>query len=204
MKNKAVISVVVIVVVVLAVVVGFYLLKQNKPAPEDAPAAEQNQMPNGSETGGKLITDDFSINLPAGWIQATPPGGVSAMAVNVAETIDDPVAEEIGFKSYLAVSYDTLQGENISEYLQTVKSELQKTMPGAVFMNEQDTTINNRSARAMEMELTQQEIDFKILMVVIKGKGEDVWVMSFNTLQSSWDENKEAFSDIAKSFSLKI
>ncbi|MFH0712350.1 MAG: hypothetical protein V2A55_00605 [Candidatus Jorgensenbacteria bacterium] len=205
MKNKAVISVVVIVVVALALAIGFYFLKQDKPVPEGTPAVEQNQIPSGSETSGKLITGDFSINLPAGWRQAAPPFvGVSAMAVNADEIINDPAAEKINFKSYLAVSYDTLQGKSMSEYLQTVKDELQKMISGVVFVNEQDTTINSRSARAMEVELTQQGIDFKILMVAIKGEGEDVWVMSFNTIKSSWDENKEAFSDIAKSFSLKI
>jgi len=203
MKNKAVMAAVVVVVVILALAVGFYLLKQEKPAPEGAPAAEQNQIPGG-ETSGKMITDDFSVNLPAGWIHASPPEGVSAMVVNAAETISDPAAKEAGFRSYIAVSRDTLQGKSLNEYMEIVKDELRKMISNTVFTNEQDTTINGRSARAMETELTQQEINFKVLMVAIKGEGEDVWVMSFNTLKSSWDEYKDVFSEIAGSFNLKI
>jgi len=63
--------------------------------------------------------------------------------------------------------------------------------------------INSRTARAIEADLTQQGVNFKILIVAVKGEGDDVWVISFNTLQSSWMAYQETFSDIANSFKLK-
>ncbi len=126
------------------------------------------------------------------------------MAVKVNEQLNDPAAQKINFKSYFAVSYDTTQGKSLSEYVQTVKSQLQQTISGIVFAQEHDTTINGKAARAFEADFNQRGVNFKILMVAIKGMGDDVWVISFNTLQSTWAEYRDTFSDIVSSFSLKL
>jgi len=190
MKNKTIVIILIVLGVALAVLIGIYFIRQNKQIDTEQP---QN----------KLATNDFEVGLPTGWRQTAPAMGVSAMAVNANEHIDDPAAQKINFKSYFAVSYDTLQGKNISEYAQTVKSGLQQAISNSIFTKEQDMTINGRSARAMEVELTQQGVNFKVLMVIVKGQGDDFWVMSFNTTKSSWEGYKETFYDIANSFSLK-
>jgi len=233
MKNKTIIIVLIISGIVLAALVGVYFIIQNKlpinfmqqnqnnaPANSASENTAANQTPAGNQGGtesgagesnktntvqpqNKLITDDFSINLPTDWKQTAPPMGSSAMAVNTNEHINDPAAQKINFKSYFAVSYDTLQGKNMNDYLGIVKSGLLQTIPNVVFTKEQDMTINGSSANAIEAELTQQGVNFKILMVVVKGQGDDVWVISFNTTKSSWDGYKETFYSIADSFSLK-
>jgi len=190
MKDKTIVIILIVLGVALAVLIGIYFIRQNKQIDTEQP---QN----------KLATNDFEVGLPTGWRQTAPAMGVSAMAVNANEHIDDPAAQKINFKSYFAVSYDTFQGKNISEYAQTVKSGLQQAISNSIFTKEQDMTINGRSARAMEVELTQQGVNFKVLMVIVKGQGDDFWVMSFNTTKSSWEGYKETFYDIANSFSLK-
>lgn len=209
MKNKTIIIVLIILGVVLAALIGSYFIKQNKlPTPmgnrggKESGAGENNQA-NTGQLQNKLITDDFSIDLPAGWEQTAPAMGVSAMAVNKNEKLDDPAAQKINFKSYFAVIYDTFQGKSMSEYLQTVKNGLSQTISSVVFTKEQDMTINGSSAHAIEAELTQQGVNFKILIVVVAGQAEDVWVISFNTTKSSWDGYKETFYSVADSFSLK-
>ena len=205
MKNKIIILVV--FAVILIVLVGFYFLKQDKSI-SDLPKnikddAEKNNQTENEQLQKKLVTDDFEITLPVGWEQTTPAIGTSAMAVNENEKLDDPAAQKINFKSYFAISYDTLQKKSLSEYLQNIKNTLLQTISNVVFTNEQDIIIDIKPARAVEAELTQQGVDFKILMVVIAGQQEDVWVISFNTTKSSWDGYKEIFSNITKSFSLK-
>lgn len=207
MKNNAIIIVLIISGIISAVLIGFYFVRQNGSA-VNSPKNTAREHPDSdqAETGrsqSKLVTDDFEIGLPAGWRQTAPAIGASAMAVNVDEDIDDPAAERINFKSYFAVSYDTLQGKDVSEYLQTVKNGLQQAISSVVFTKDQDMTINGRSAHAMEAELAQQGVDFKILMVVVKGQGNDFWVISFNTTKSSWGGYKETFYGVADSFSLK-
>jgi len=209
MKNKIAIIVLIIAVAAIAAVIGFYFIQKNK-APANfventIPPSQAgiNNQANSEQSQNKLVTDDFEISLPEGWRKTAPAMGASAMAVKADEQLNDPAAQKINFRSYFAVSYDTLQGKSLSEYLQVVKSQLQQTISGAVFAQEHDTTINGKVARAFEASFTQQGANFKILMVAVKGVGDDVWVISFNTLQSTWAEYQKAFSDIAGSFSLK-
>ena len=209
MKNKIVIIIIIMVVAVMAIAAGFYFIQKNKlsanPVENTTSAGqfETNNQTSPEQPQNKLATDDFEINIPEGWRQTVPAIGSSAMAVKADEQLNDPAAQKINFRSYFAVSYDTLQGKSLSEYLQVVKSQLQQTISGAVFAQEHDTTINGKVARAFEASFTQQGANFKILMVAVKGVGDDVWVISFNTLQSTWAEYQKAFSDIAGSFSLK-
>jgi len=210
MKNKIAIVILIIVVIAGAVVVGFYFSRQNKQfvgpiknAALPSQTGTNNQI-NSEQSQNKLVTDDFEINLPVGWRKTAPAIGSSAMAVKANEQLNDPAAQKINFRSYFAVSYDTTQGKSLSEYMQTVKNQLQQTIPGAVFAQEHDTTINGKAARAFEADFNQKGVNFKILMVAIKGSGNDVWVISFNTLQSTWVEYQEIFSNIANSFKLKL
>ncbi|MBU1017688.1 hypothetical protein KKA33_01525 [Patescibacteria group bacterium] len=219
MKNKIIIITLIVLGIMLAILAGFYFVRQNKSSvnsPENTTqqvsagsqekidiGAGLNNQTNNEQLQNKLVTDDFEITFPVGWRKTEPVMGVSVMAVNTNEQLSDPAAQRINFKSYAAVSYDTLQGKSLGEYLQSVKSQLSQTISNVVFTNEQDIIINNRSARAIEAELTQQGVNYKILMIVVAGQGDDVWVMSFNTIKSSWDGYKEIFSNIAKSFSLK-
>lgn len=207
MKNKTIIIVLIILGIVLAGLIVVHFIKQNKAPADNRRGAEggteASDQISAEQSQNKIITDDFSINLPAGWDQIAPAIGTSAMAVNTNEDINDPAAQKINFKSYFAVSYDTLQGKSMNDYLQIVRNGLSQTISNIVFTKEQDMTINGSSAHAMEAELTQQGADFKILMVAVAGQGEDVWVMSFNTTESNWDGYEETFYNIADSFSLK-
>ncbi len=213
MKNKIVIPVIIIAVAALGILIGFYFIQKNeilinsadKSIDKSAPSkqTEKNNQTSAEQTPNKLVTDDFEINLPVGWRKTAPALGVSAMAIYNDEQINDPAAQKINFKSYVAVSYDTLQGKSLSEYLQNIKNQLKQTITNVVFAEEHEITINGQAARAVEMDLTQQGVDFKILMIAVAGQKKDVWVMSFNTIKNHWDKNKEIFSDLANSFILK-
>jgi hypothetical protein len=209
MKN--IFIVLIVLGVISAALIGIYLFKQNKTeiSPESTESEEtsgESQEEPGYEVEEKnqvLATDDFSIDLPNGWRKTEATMGVSAMAINFEEEIKDPAAQKINFKSYFAVTYDTLGEKSLNDYLQTAKNELGKVASNVVFTEDQDITINGRPAHATEVELTQQGVDFKVLIVLVKGEGDDVWVLSLNTTKSSWDEYKEMFYSVADSFNLK-
>ena len=204
--KKTIVSILIIAGVALAVFLGVYFTKQNKPAVDSVKnTAQENPSSqiNTEQAQNKMVTDDFEIVVPDGWKQTVPAMGASAMAVNVNENLNDTAAEKINFQSYFAMSYDTFQDKTMSEYVQIVKNGLQQTISGTIFTKDQDMTINGKPAHAMEAELTQQGVNFKILMIAITGEGKDVWVMSFNTTKSNWDIYKETFYSTANSFSLK-
>ncbi len=208
MKNKTVFFVLIVLGIILAVLIGVYFFRQSKPAVNSTESTAQENPSNtpANETGqpqNKIITDDFSIDLPAGWKQTAPAMGASAMAVSANENINDPAAQKINFKSYFAVSYDTFQGKTMNEYVQIVKDALKQTIPSVVFTKDQDMTINGKSSHGLEAELTQQGVNFKMLMVIISGKGDDLWGISFNTTKSGWDGYKDVFYNTANSFVVK-
>ncbi len=226
MKNKILLLGLTIFGLLLIVWVSFYFLNQGKPETnskeniteevtgdllENQSQSETEVTKNNSliapQLSNKLVTDDFEINIPEGWIKSEPVAGTVAMAVNTKESINDPAAQKINFKSYIAVSRDTLdafQVKTLADYLQLTKEELLKAFPEAVFSNEKDVVINDQSARAMEIDLSQQDLAIKVLFLLIKGDGDDVWVVSFNTAKSAWDGYKEIFQNVANSFKLKI
>lgn len=202
MKNK---TLVIIVLIIALAVCVFYYLNQGKSLSENIIQQNQdNPGPNEGQSQGKLVTDDFEINIPEGWTMTEPVEGASAMAVDQSGRIDDPSVELINFKSYMAVSYDVLSGRTLTEYMQDVKDTLSQLVPEVSFGEENDAVINDRNARGLELEMTQQEVDFKVLIVTVEGENGDVWTISFNTTEALWDSYKEEFSNIANSFKLKI
>lgn len=210
MKNK-IAGVVFVLVAIGAVGAAFYFSGQDRPS---ADSIENSAMPDRTaddraagdrgQSEGKLVTDDFEIIVPAGWRSTAPAIGSSATVIKADEQLDDPAAEKINFRSYFAVSYDLAQEKTLSEYTEAVRDQLRQLIPGIVFAGERDLVINGRAARAFEADFVQQGADFKILMVAVGGSGDDVWVVSFNTLQSLWDEYRETISEIAESFKLKL
>lgn len=190
MNKKIIISIFLAAIVIIAA--GVYYLKQN-----GGQAASQQQ------TTHKLVTDDFDMVIPQGWTQSTPAQGVSVMVVNSQEKIDDPAAKEINFKSYFAVSRDVSE-EGLVGYLETIKNSLGQIIPGIVFEGERDGSINGRDAKVIEAKMTQKGVDFKALVVLVKGDGNDVWIISFSTVKDKWEEYKETFNKVADSFKLKI
>jgi len=199
MKNKLLIAILLVVVIAVC---AFYYFKQDNLTEEGV--IQQNQE-NISQNRGKMVTDDFEIDVPEGWNKVPEPSmGVSAMAVNSSEETNDPAIELINFKSYVAVSYDTLNGKNLAGYMQDVKNGLTQLVSEEVsFGEEKDTIVNGMNARKLELEMTQQGADFKVLIVAVEGNNGDVWTISFNTAKSKWDSYKEEFLSVVDSFTLK-
>jgi len=205
MKNKNIIIISIVLIMAGLILAEFFVFKQDKPLDvnkndnytQEGDSLDTEQMEN------KLVTDNFSLNLPAGWIKTDAIEGVTAMAINSKENITDPAAKAINFKTYIAVSEDILNGKSLKEYMQIVKDGLRETISNVIFSNENEVVINERPAYAMEANLTQQNVNFKVLMVAVQGEGDDVWVISFNTIAGNWADYEKTFSNIANSFSLK-
>jgi hypothetical protein len=200
MKNKIIIIILIILAVVIVGITGVYFsgyFSKN---------SEQNNLNNNFEKEdgqNKLVTDEFEINIPAGWIKAPLSEGIAAMAIASKENVVDPAAQKLNFKSYVAINHDIPQQKSMDEYIQAAKTDLQNNIPGVVISEGQDTEINGMQARSIEIEMVQQEAEFKVVLTVIKGNLDDFWVISFNTTKISWDSYKEIFSASVNSFKIK-
>ncbi len=63
--------------------------------------------------------------------------------------------------------------------------------------------INGRQAYAIEGSMSQKSLQFKTLIVIVQGNKDDLWVISFNTLDKDWTKYSDLFTRIAKSFIVK-
>ena len=155
------------------------------------------------ETGNALANDYFSINLPQGWKGVPAPVGISAMAINTNEEINDPVAKKMNFKSYLAIIFDSLQERSKEEYVEYTKNTLEQTFSALKIVSDRQILVNGEEARAIEIELTEQGCDFKTLIVLVWGKSGDVWQISFNTTMGKWEEYQSLLNQTINSFQVK-
>lgn len=179
--------------------------------------AENNAPVNSSKTKGSpdlpkvvnndrrlVIQDAFSLEAPANWLEspALMPG-ISLMMVNSTETSTRPEVKRINFKSYFSVSYATLNDKTLTEYTLDLKKKLTDMVAGISFQDLEPMVIDGREAQVFMADLTQQGVDFKLLMFVAAGADKDVWMISFNTLASSLSDYQTLFTSIATSFRVK-
>ncbi|TSC95875.1 MAG: hypothetical protein Athens101410_321 [Parcubacteria group bacterium Athens1014_10] len=202
MKNKILIIAVILIVLAAGIGIGIYFSKNN-----EITGAEQEIVKSGEESqpnqNNILATADFSLNKPAGWREVPAPTGVSAMVVNADEEIIDEAVKKINFKSYLSIGYDTFNGRSEEEYVKYIKDSLVQAVPGIIFTDEKSNVIGDKNFYFIESEVNQKGADFKVLIVLIKGKNNDVWTISFNTTKNYWPNYKDLFYQTAQSFKLK-
>lgn len=191
--KKNILIIIIAIIVVLAGALCYSFEKGLISIPQMGQKAEQ----------AKLVNDDFEMTLPSGWKQSQESMGAIAMANNPDEKIDDPAAEKIGFKSYLAVSYDGLAERDMSGYMNDMKSELSRLIANISLGEEKDLTVNGRPAKSIELEMDKEGAMIKAMIVAVEGKNKDVWMISFDTTKNSWEKYKQSFLDSVNTFTLK-
>jgi len=181
--------------------VGFYLFENGK-LPGFKSTEQVEPKINLEDKSNILNKDNFSLEMPDGWVEVANPQSALLTAVDTKEIITDTNAQKINFRSYFSVIPDTLGEQSKDSFYQTVKDSLNEAISDISFTHEGKAVVDNKDNYFLEAEFNQQEIDFKILLPINIGE-KDVWIMSFNTLKSSWDNYKDVFYNTAKSLKVK-
>jgi len=207
MSNKTIIYIVAIIVLISAGI-GYFLWDSEslieKQSQEQEQEQEQDDAIEVEEV--ELVTftkDDFEIQKPETWSELTPPEGIKVLLTSIEEEQIDSAKEKYGFRTYLAITYDTLQGKTIEEFVGYVKDILVDSLPSIEFVKEETITVNGRDALALEAIIIQEGYQFNSLLVMINGEGDDMWTLSFNTSEVRWESLKGLFYKITNSFKLK-
>jgi len=211
MKHKKIkkrLWLVVAIIVIIILGVGFYFVQQNKSPKtdklniqteqslanqENKQLAEQNHLYSG---------DDFTMLPPSGWLRSQLPGTLVSYQNPVEKHPTGSAAEKINFRTYLAVSFDNSNGQTLAEIIELVKRQIQSIAPAAVLQSTTPGTIDNEPATFMEFNLTMQNIDFKVMMIIVL-KGDKYFTISNNTTIEKWPEYQETFYNTASSFQFK-
>jgi len=198
MKNVLII----VIILLLIIVVGYFIFTSNES--QDLLEQERQEIGKQGELEDKtVLAQGFSVKVPKGWVEQPAPIGVSLMAVDMLSAVNDERARQINFHPYYTVSLDSLQDLELQGYVEILKQGINQVTPGIIFQNENNLEINANEAYALEGEVTQNEIEFKLLIVLVKGQEKDIWVISFNSTQADWDNNAPQFTDIANSFLIR-
>jgi hypothetical protein len=189
-------GILVLAVIILGVAAWLYFGNNN-------PENEEVQTGQEEIIDGFLQTDEFSIKMPETWqMSEYLPTGIKAMGINATEEGLSQEAVDLGFVSYFSVSSDTLGDMTKEGYIELVKEEILNLDPNAVFSQENEVTVNDLEAIAMEIEMAQQGVSFKVLMAFI-WSDQDIWGISFNTTKEKWPVYQDLAGEIVNSFKLK-
>lgn len=161
-----------------------------------------------SNTNAAAVTADryqgngFSIVPPAGW-QETQLTGALATFVNTNEQFsEDSAAAAIHFQSYIAVSFDTTGDRTLDTVTSDTLDQLRTAIPSVAIVEQTAKTINDRDARFIVITMTQQEVPYKVLVVLLDA-GERFYSISCNTTQDQWDAYDALCTTSAESFRIK-
>lgn len=202
----------VILLLIAAAGAGIYYFSQQKSIQPNTSGINQPQNQLQPQTSSlptkpadnKYEGEDFSIIIPEGWdkSQQPLPGTLLALYKNKEDHTDDPNAQKINFKSYMAVSFDRIQGKTKSQILDMIKQSLLQLSPSVKITALPQETVDNQTADLVEISLSQQDVNFKVLVAVII-KGDKYFTLSANTTEKKWASYKEDFYKALKSMVLK-
>lgn len=152
---------------------------------------------------GVIETDYFQLNLPSGWETQEPAPENFVLTAYRKESSKDPLARKINYKTSLYIAREELNDKSMSEYIKLLKEGVQKKKENVIFRSENETSFNNHKAYFLDVELKENNIEFKSIFGVIQGENSEVWIMSFNTPKLDWDITAPQFYSILNSFEIK-
>ncbi len=206
-QQAGLVTLVVLTVVLLA---GIYYLSAQKSSQLNPSRQNQTQTQSQSVSlptklsENKYEGEDFSVVIPKGWdkSQQSLPGTLLTLYRLRENHTDDPNAQKINFKSYIAISFDRTQGKTMSQIIDMVKQSLSQLSPNLKINTLPQETVGNQTANLIEINLAQQDVNFKVLIAVII-KGDKYFTLSANTTEKKWTSYKEDFYNVLKNIKLK-
>ncbi|MFA5368663.1 MAG: hypothetical protein WC303_01485 [Candidatus Paceibacterota bacterium] len=202
--KKIIIFLAVLMVVVVVIVSAFYFLNlvknQNN---SDLQSVEKNFIPTDSlKSSNPYVGDYFTFIPPTGWIQVEMPNTLVAYQNAKEVHPKNSAAEKIHFKSYMAVSFDNINEGKLNEIVDLVKRQVESAVPSISFTSEIERKIDGQSAKVLEADLFMQDVNFKIMLVVILNK-DKYFTISDNTTAEKWPEYRESFNNVLESLKFK-
>jgi hypothetical protein len=213
-QRGSVTSFVVIAVLVTLILVAsaiFFFNGRNQKSPETTPASPPKDQAAAAPKATPKAPEkniyegeDFSIEVPEGWSTKGQLPGTLVTLTKVNETHEqDPNAQKINFKSYVAVSFDTVQGRSKAEIQEVIDKAIKGAVPSAKLINtEKISTHDGLEGSLSTYKIYQQEVNFKVLNAIFVA-GDKYYTISANTTANKFPEYEDLLLNTIKSFKLK-
>jgi len=153
---------------------------------------------------GKIDTDYFTLELPAEWETQEPaPEPFILRATYIKDNSKDSSAQKINYETSLSITHEILDGTTLLEYVTLLEDKIKNMTGDTIIRSEGETAFNNDPAYLIDVEMKDNGIEFKNIIVVIQGKQDDAWTISFNTPKLDWSDTAVQFYKVLNSFQLK-
>jgi len=202
-KNNLAVGLALLITFTVGIIIGSYIPKIETALKNRKLSVQKEQIEEQLKKDRILNENDFSIGMPAGWAGISPMPATSATVAFIKEDVTDPTLKKINFRSYYAITYDTLNKKTLLGYTVYLKNTLAKLLPGIRVTKESNEKINGRDAHFIEAAVTQRGTNFNVLIATIKGDNDDVWTISFNVGSVNWEAYKETLYNVSRTFTLK-
>ncbi|MFA6392259.1 MAG: hypothetical protein WCW66_05970 [Patescibacteria group bacterium] len=207
--NKSYLIWVSVIIIAAIVAVVYFMMNGDKETNTNkvvtnTPINNSNTVTN-TATDNIYVHDAFTITPPAGWPESQIPGTLASFFNTLEQHPEGSAAANVNFKSYLAVSFDTatigstLDSVNakVMQEVETVASSLEE-----VSVNHQ-ILINDLPARFTVLDLTMQEVDYRVLIVVVLDQdNQRYYTVTGNTTAEKWGEYEAEFLKSARSLTI--
>lgn len=209
MKNKIIFAIVFMVIVAVGIASMVFLSKKGSsisvvPEVTPTPVPVQNQVPVPEMPKVTTInTDSFDLTLPIGWDMTSRNNILPITAINSKEDFASEKAKEMDFRTNLSINGAQLGNYSLKDYVGMVKDNLTGNISVIEITKEEETPLAGHDAYFMEIESTQQELEFGTLIAFVVDGNNFVWAFSFNTLQNLWGTYKNDFYETIKGINLK-
>lgn len=213
MKKLPIISI--IVIIIIGVGVGIYLLIQNNESNANinsntnsfslANTVVQTNVASEPDIsdGQKYSGNGFTIDIPEGWSVTDPIAGTLGTITKADETHPDgSKAQEINYKSYIAISSGDTQGKTLVEMSENIQQEILTAFPSAtVSVSSPGSTLQGVPVENSIIRLTIDEVKYAIFLTVVLKDGK-YFAVSANTTNGKWEEYKNIFLNTTASLKL--
>jgi hypothetical protein len=202
-KYKIILVVIIVISTLLPIAGHEYKTNFKKVIASEGQLIKQGEV-KAQKKSGLLEKSSFSIKLPEGWDEInTEQSTTTAMVVYLKEAIEDPVAQQKNFRSYYSIIGGATEDQSPINQVEKLKKNLSDKINGIIFSQETANKINGHEAYSLELKFTQQGADLRVLIVFVEGKDNEIWRLSFNSIESQWIKNKSLFYQLAGSFVVK-
>lgn len=144
--------------------------------------------------------DFFRLEAPGEWTEGEPLPGVINIFYSDAES-GDARANLMNFKDSFSIVLDSKT--NLGEdHMAGIKETLSSVLLGATYSGDKCFKVGEDDACSFEIDILQNEINLKLLLVAIEGAGSDVWLITYTTTVTDYDGALAILDDILDSFEL--
>ncbi|MFA6525470.1 MAG: hypothetical protein WCT33_04370 [Patescibacteria group bacterium] len=212
--NKSYVIWVSVVVIVAIAAVVYFMMNGDKESDTNTNTVVTNTQINdntnipatNTAVANIYVHDDFTIIPPEGWLESQIPGTLASFFNTTEQHPEGSAAAKINFKSYLAVSFDTA---GIGSTLDSINSKVMQEVEIVASSSEEvsvndEMLINDLPARFNVLDLNMQEVDYRVLIVVVLDQDHQrYYTVTGNTTAEKWGEYEDAFLQSARSLTIK-